>query len=206
MELSAQIEALLFWKAEPISAKRLVQILKKEPKEIESALLKLEEQLVGRGLCLVYKDDEVTLATARGCAEMIETLTKEELTKDLGKAGLETLSIVIYRGPVSRSEIDYIRGVNSNFILRNLLVRGLVERVSKPGDERSYLYKPTFDLLAYIGVKRVEDLPEYTRMREEIETLQKQTENDSKISKADLEETIYPENSPSDENRDTLSK
>ncbi len=180
MELDAQIEALLFWKAEPISAKRLVQILKKDPKEIEAALLKLEERLTGRGLCLVYKEDAVTLATSPENAEMIETLTKEELTKDLGKAGLETLSIVIYRGPVSRSEIDYIRGVNSNFILRNLLVRGLVERVTKPGDERSYLYKPTFELLAHLGVKKVEDLPEYTKMREEIELSQKEAEKSEK--------------------------
>jgi len=180
MELDAQIEALLFWKAEPISAKRLVQILKKDPKEIESALLKLEQRLIGRGLCLVYKEDAVTLATAPEHAEMIEVLTKEELVKDLGKAGLETLSIVIYRGPVSRSEIDYIRGVNSNFILRNLLVRGLVERVTKPGDERSYLYKPTFELLAHLGVKKVEDLPDYTKMREEIGLSQKEVEKTEK--------------------------
>lgn len=201
MELDAQIEALLFWKAEPLSAKRLVQILKKDPKEIESALLKLEQRLAGRGLCLVYKEDAVTLATAPEHAEMIEALTKEELVKDLGKAGLETLSIVIYRGPVSRSEIDYIRGVNSNFILRNLLVRGLVERVTKPGDERSFLYKPTFDLLAHLGVKKVEDLPEYTRMREEIELSQKETEQMEKkeINNVDTDSSIK-------ENRATLEQ
>lgn len=192
MELDAQIEALLFWKAEPISAKRLVQILKKDPKEIEQALLKLEQRLAGRGLCLVYKEDAVTLATSPENAEMIEALTKEELIKDLGKAGLETLSIVIYRGPVSRSEIDYIRGVNSNFILRNLLVRGLVERVTKPGDERSYLYKPTFDLLAHLGVKKVEDLPEYTQMREEIELSQKEAEKTEKKETGEADSISSP--------------
>ncbi len=192
MELDAQIEALLFWKAEPISAKRLVQILKKDPKEIEEALLKLEQRLTGRGLCLVYKEDVVTLATSPENAEMIEALTKEELVKDLGKAGLETLSIVIYRSPVSRSEIDYIRGVNSNFILRNLLVRGLVERVTKPGDERSYLYKPTFDLLAHLGVKKVEDLPEYTQMREEIELSQKEAEKVEKKETGEVDTVSSP--------------
>lgn len=201
MELDAQIEALLFWKAEPISAKRIVQILKKDPKEIETALLKLEEKLAGRGLCLVYKEDAVTLATSPENAEMIEALTKEELIKDLGKAGLETLSIVIYRGPVSRSEIDYIRGVKSNFILRNLLVRGLVERVTKPGDERSYLYKPTFELLAHLGVKKVEDLPEYTKMREEIELSQKEAEKSEKKETGEAETS-----SPDGDNHDTLEQ
>ena len=201
MELDSQIEALLFWKAEPLSAKRLVQILKKDPKEIEVALLKLEERLSGRGVCLVYKEDAVTLATSPQHAAMIEALTKEELIKDLGKAGLETLSIVIYRGPVSRSEIDYIRGVNSNFILRNLLVRGLVERISKPGDERSYLYKPTFELLAHLGVKKVEDLPEYTSMREEIELSQKQAEKGEKKESGESEEST----SVPLESHDTLS-
>jgi segregation and condensation protein B len=68
---------------------------------------------------------------------------------------------VLYKGPITRAEIDYIRGVNSNFILRNLQVRGLVEKIDNPADQRSYLYKPTFQLLEFMGVTRLEDLPEY---------------------------------------------
>ena len=68
------------------------------------------------------------LGTAPQMSATVETLTKEELMKDLGKAGLETISIILYKGPISRAEIDYIRGVQSNFILRNLLVRGLIEK------------------------------------------------------------------------------
>jgi segregation and condensation protein B len=123
--LSAQLEAILFWKAEPVSIKKLADLLKVGPESIKEGLKELGDKLQGRGLTLVQTDDEVMLGTAKELSSLIEQLTKEELTRDLGKAGLETLSIVLYQGPISRADIDYIRGVNSQFILRNLLIRGL---------------------------------------------------------------------------------
>jgi segregation and condensation protein B len=169
IELSSQIEAVLFYKAEPLSVKRLAQIFKVEEEEIREALNELREQLRGRGLTLVEWEDEVTLGTAKEVSTLIETLSKEELVKDLGKAGLETLSIILYQGPISRAEIDYIRGVNSNFILRNLLIRGLIERVENPRDQRSYLYKPTLELISYLGLSKISDLPDYDSVRKDIE-------------------------------------
>ncbi len=172
-QLDTQIEAILFFRGEPTSLKRLADILKKDKTEIEAALKALEQKLAGRGLTLVYKEDEVMLGTAPALSPLIEQLTREELTRDLGKAGLETLSIVLYRGPISRREIDHIRGVNSNFILRNLMIRGLVEKITSPTDQRSYLYKPTFELLGFMGLSRIEDLPEYTALRQEVEQFEK---------------------------------
>lgn len=168
--LSSQIEAVLFYKAEPMSVKRLAQILKKDEAEIKNAVRELRDELKGRGLALVEWEDEVTLGTSREVSSLIETLTKEELVKDLGKAGLETLSIVLYQGPLSRAEIDYIRGVNSNFILRNLLIRGLVERVDNPKDQRSFHYKPTLELISHLGLSSITDLPDYETVRKDIET------------------------------------
>lgn len=167
--LSSQIEAVLFFKAEPLSIKRLAQIFKKDEEEIKKAIAELREDLAGRGLSLVEWEDEVTLGTAKEISNLIETLTKEELVKDLGKAGLETLSIILYQGPISRAEIDYIRGVNSNFILRNLLIRGLIERVDNPKDLRSFLYKPTLELISYLGLSKISDLPDYDTVRNDIE-------------------------------------
>jgi len=161
MTLNAQIEAILFFKGEPVSARELSRMLKVSESEIADALPLLEGHLNERGLKLVYKEDEVMLATAPEAGNLIEEIVKEELSRDLGKAGLETLSIVLYHGPVTRADIDYIRGVNSTFVLRNLLVRGLVEKVHNPNDQRSFLYKPTFQLLSFLGIPRVEDLPEY---------------------------------------------
>jgi len=118
----------------------------------------------------VRTNDDVMLGTTKEMSSTIEKLTKEELVRDLGKAGLETLSIVLYQGPISRADIDFIRGVNSQFILRNLLIRGLVERVENPKDARSFLYKTTLSLLAHLGITKIEELPEYSQVRDDIET------------------------------------
>lgn len=169
MTLDGQIEAILFFRGEPVATKKLAEILSAREETIEEALKQLEEKLSGHGLTLVRNDGQVMLGTAPEASELIETMKKEELSRDLGKAGLETLSIVLYQGPISRPDIDYIRGVNSSFILRNLLVRGLVDRVTNPNDTRSYLYKPTFELLSYLGVSRIEDLPEFESMKKKVE-------------------------------------
>ncbi len=168
--LEKQLEAVLFWYGEPVSIKKLGQIFGKKEDEISAALKILETNLSGRGIALIFKDDEVALSTSKDASELIEKLTKEELVKDLGRAGLETLSIIIYQGPLSRAEIDYIRGVQSNFILRNLMIRGLVEKVPNPKDQRSFLYKPTFELLSFMGVTKIEDMPEFAKAKEEIES------------------------------------
>jgi segregation and condensation protein B len=169
MPISQQLEAILFWKAEPISFKKLATLLNVDVGTIQNGLVELENTLKGRGLTLVRTDEEVMLGTAKELSPLIEQLTKDELTRDLGKAGLETLSIILYQGPISRADIDYIRGVNSQFIVRNLLIRGLVERVDNPKDARSFLYKTTLQLLSHLGVSKIEDLPEYTQVRTDIE-------------------------------------
>ncbi len=168
--LDAQIEAILFFKAEPLSIKKLAEIFAKSEEEIKIALDSLNQKLQGRGVQLVFKDDEVTLTTASFSAPLIEKLTKEELVRDLGKAGLETLSIIAYKGPISRAEIDYIRGVQSNFILRNLQIRGLIEKITDPKDQRKFLYRPTFELLSFLGISRIEDLPEFEKAKAEFES------------------------------------
>ena len=168
--LEKQIEAVLFWKGEPVSIKKLSQTLAKTEEEILASLKNLESSLSTRGIVLVTKEDEVTLATSKETSDLIEKLTKDELVRDLGKAGLETLSIIIYQGPLTRAEIDYIRGVQSTFILRNLMIRGLVEKVPNPKDQRSFLYKPTFEMLSFMGVAKIEDMPNYREARNEIES------------------------------------
>lgn len=159
MELSRQIEALLFFKGEPVTIGFLSKSLSAPEEDIQNALQELEASLSERGIVLMKNDDEYMLGTAPRMSPLIEKLVKEELNRDLGKAGLETLTIILYRGPISRTEINYIRGVNSNYILRNLLVRGLIEKVDQGG--RSTVYRPTFDLLSYMGISKVTDLPGY---------------------------------------------
>ncbi len=197
-DISARIEALLFYKGEPVSVRFLAETLKVSEEIVREALVSLEHSFDGRGIVLMRIEDEIMLGTAPEMGQMIETLVKEELNKDLGRAGLETLSIVLYRGPIARSEINYIRGVNSNHILRALLVRGLIEKVEEGGKEggsRSTVYRPTFELFSYMGIRSVKDLPEYEQVHMAIDTFKeedkKQTENyeeePDKIDDADNE-------------------
>src|SRR3990167_5588479 len=168
MELSQQIEALLFFKGEPVTVAVLAKTLGVSDDDVMQGLLGLEQALLGRGIILMQNAGEYMLGTTPQMGQTIEEkLLKEELAKDLGKAGLETLATVLYRGPILRSEINYLRGVNSNYILRNLLIRGLIEKVDQGG--RSTVYQPTFELLSYMGVSKVSDLPGYDDANNDIE-------------------------------------
>ncbi len=182
MDLDKKIEAILFWKGEPMKLKKLADMFSVSLEDIQFGINTLKESLQNRGVALIEKEDEVMLATAPEFSSIIEELTKEELSKDLGKASLETLSIVLYQGPIKRSEIDYIRGVNSQFILRSLLVRGLIEKITDPKDARTFVYKPSFELLAHLGVKNIEELPEYEAVRKDIESF-KMTNMEPEIPK-----------------------
>ena len=178
MNLETKIEAILFWKGEPVSLKKLSEILHVEQSEIKESVEKLKENLKGRGIVLIENDGELALGTAPELSDLIENLQKEELNKELSKATLETLSIVLYKNGATRGEIDYIRGVNSSFTLRALSVRGLVEKISDPKDNRRYIYKPSFDLLSFMGVKSIEELPEYESIKNSIEISAKNLEEE----------------------------
>jgi segregation and condensation protein B len=161
MTLASQLEAVLFVSGEPVTLSRLESLLKVSPEELEGAITELTKALEGRGITMLRTQDSLTLGTSAEASELIAKLKKEELERELSKASLETLSIILYKNGATRSDIDYIRGVNSSFILRNLAVRGLVERAENPADKRTFLYKPTADLLAHLGLSSIEQLPGY---------------------------------------------
>ncbi len=174
--LESKIEAVLFWKGEAVSVKKLIEFLKVPREEIIESLNNLKLSLEGRGLVLQENGEEYMLATAPAHSELIESLRKEELNKDLSKASLETLSIILYKNGASRAEIDYIRGVNSSFTLRALSIRRLVEKVLDEKDSRRYIYKPSFDLLSYMGMASVTELPDYAEVNKSIEITAKNME------------------------------
>jgi segregation and condensation protein B len=153
-----------------MSRKRLSEFLGVGQIEVNESLEKLKENLKDRGIVLQEKENEITLGTRPELSDIIEKLQKEELNKELSKASLETLSIILYKNGVGRSLIDYIRGVNSSFTLRALSIRGLIEKRIDPEDSRRYIYKPTFELLSFMGVKSVEELPDYQLVNSSIES------------------------------------
>ena len=178
MDLSSKLEAIFFYKSEPVAPRWLASHLGEKESAVWEALHELESKLKVRGIRVIFKDDSVLLATAPEAGELVEKIAKEELNKDLGKAALETLTVVLYRGPISKSEIDYIRGVNSSFILRNLLIRGLVEREVNPEDQRGFLYRPTAELFSYLGITKREELPEYNEVQSGVEKFEKEFKNE----------------------------
>ncbi len=182
METKSKIEAVLFYRGEPMRLSELSKLLSLSEEEIKKALSELSSDLKDRGVCAVMLNEYAEMRVAPEASALIQESRKEELSRDLGKAGSETLSILLYRGPSTRAEIDFIRGVNSTFILRNLLIRGLVERTQGQQGGRGYLYKPTVDLLSHLGITKIEELPEYKKIREELSVFEGEDEKTNNLS------------------------
>lgn len=163
--IEVEIEAALFFRGGAITIKELSSQIGLSKEETETGITSLTMSLEGRGVRVVREGGTVALATAPETHELIEKMRREELEGPLGKAGLETISIVIFRGPISRSDIEYVRGVNCSSILRSLLIRGLIERIENTSDKRSFLYRATAELPAYLGVGALTDIPGYTQTR-----------------------------------------
>ncbi|MCS7177855.1 MAG: SMC-Scp complex subunit ScpB [Anaerolineae bacterium] len=158
--LSGLVEALLFVADEPVSVDRLARALETPLVEVEAALEELERALQERGLRLQRMGERVQLVTAPEAAPWVERFLGLGERRRLSQAALETLAIIAYRQPVSRPEIEAIRGVNCDSVLRTLLAAGLIEEAGRaPAPGRPILYVTTFAFLQHFGLTRPEDLP-----------------------------------------------
>lgn len=168
LPLETQLEGLLFYKGTPQTKKELAKVLGVGDEELAVALDSLRSRLSSgaSALRLLETDTELQLVTAPELDTLIETVRRDEMKRDIGKAGAETLAIILYKGPITRPEIDRIRGVNSAFILRNLLVRGLIERTMSG---KTYQFDITPALLAHLGISRKHDLPDYATILDQLE-------------------------------------
>jgi segregation and condensation protein B len=168
MPLDILIEGLLFYKSQPLKKALLAKQFAVSDSDLRTTLDTLRARLEAGATRLLETDTDIELVTAPVLAPFIEELRKQDIKSDIGKAGAETLAIILYRGPISRSDIDKIRGVNSSFILRNLLIRGLIERGEKQGS--GYLFKATPSLLAHLGVDRQAALTDFARITDALES------------------------------------
>jgi segregation and condensation protein B len=168
MNDSARIIALLFTRAEPWSFEELRKALGLDTDTLAHALEELPRVLDSTGLVLCQSHEGYSLGTNPELSALFEKIQKEELEKPLSKASVETLTIILYGTDVTRGRIDYIRGVNSSFILRALLIRGMIERLPQGASTKRFIYVPTTDLLNQLGVARKEDLPDYATISEKI--------------------------------------
>ncbi len=158
--LAAQIEAILFVAAEPVSTSDLAEALQVSPSLIEAGLKDLEESLQRRGLRLQRHTGRMQLTTAPDLAESIERFLGLENRAHLSRPALETLAIIAYQQPITRPQIDAVRGVNSDSMLKGLLGKGLIYeagRAQAPG--RPFLYVTTPEFLQFLGLNSIEELP-----------------------------------------------
>lgn len=165
--LVAALEALLFVHGDPLDVKKIASVLKAGEQDIESAIVLLTGHLehADRGLVLVRQESRIQLATKPIFSSLVEYLVKDEFEEKLTPAALETLSLIAYMGPISRARVDYMRGVNSSYSVRNLLMRGLVEKTADSQTPHVTAYRVSLDLLKHLGVSSIEDLPDYQKYK-----------------------------------------
>jgi len=173
MPLHILLEGFLFYMAAPQKRRKVQQIFDASDEALQQAIATLSQRLETGALRLLQTDTELQLVTAPELSEFTESLRKGELSQDIGKAGAETLAIILYREPVTRGEIDCIRGVNSAFILRNLMTRGLVERKAV---KNSHEFSITPTLLQHLGVTHKHELPQFGEFMTKIDTFTETSE------------------------------
>ncbi len=158
--LAAKIEAMLFVSAEPVPVGQLAQALDVTPSVVERGLKELDDSLLTRGLRLQRNAGRVQLTTAPELASLVEHFLGLEATTHLSRAALETLAIIAYQQPVTRPQVDSIRGVNSDGMMKSLLSKGLIQEAGRTdGPGRPILYSTTPEFLQHFGLSSIIELP-----------------------------------------------
>ena len=177
MSLKSKIESLLFITTRPLSVNKIAELVAGDKAEVKAELEKIFEEYnqPGKGVNLQKIDTEFQMITSVDNSQMVSEFLKEEITGELTPASLETLTVIAYRGPITRAELELIRGVNCSIILRNLMIRGLIEEIE---DKKNMVetYQITFDFLKHLGITEPAQLPEYEHLNssEALEQLLKQ--------------------------------
>ena len=168
LPLSVKLEAMLFVAAEPVATAQLAAALDVAPSVIERGLNELDASLASRGLRLQRHAGRVQLTTAPELAELVERFLGLEATSHLSRAALETLAIIAYQQPVTRPQIDSIRGVNSDSMMKSLLSKGLIlESGRADGPGRPILYSTTPEFLQHFGLNSILEMPPLAKPEEE---------------------------------------
>lgn len=165
MPLKTSLESLLLVSPKPLTIQRLAKALAVEPDAIAQTINELAQDYEqrGSGFSILTTGPQVQLVTSGKSSDVVKQFLNEEQTGELTRPALETLTIIVYRPPIRKSELELIRGVNCSLILRNLLIRGLIEE-EKDGETGEPCFRPSAEFLKWLGVSRVEDLPDFERL------------------------------------------
>lgn len=165
MSIKSKIESLLFISAKPMTVKQLALLLKVKDDEIRQAGDELVEDYKNNksGIQIIKDGAKFQMVSSPENAKIVQEFVKDETTGELSRPSLEALTIIAYRGPISKIDLDRIRGVNCALILRNLLLRGLIEAKFDKKKNETY-YNVTFDFIRFLGVSDIKELPDYVRL------------------------------------------
>lgn len=168
MLIKSQIESILFVASKPLTFKELAKLTGRSRDEIEVVLEDLKNKFNNEenGINIVSADGEVQMTSNPANRSIVESLIKEEVTSELTQPQLEALTIIAYRGPITKLALEQIRGVNCSLILRNLLIKGLIE-VEEDKIIDNNRYYVTVKFLRHLGISNVEELPEYDKLSKE---------------------------------------
>ena len=164
MDLKPLIESLLFVAGRPVSLKELARATGKKEAEVAELLAALIAEKKNTGIVILEQNRSYLMSTNPQNSEAVKSFLNTDLREKLTDAAIETLAIITYKQPVSRAEIEAIRGVNSQYTIRLLLMRGLVEKVQSPKDNRSHYYQTTHEFLQHLGLSSVKDLPDFAEL------------------------------------------
>ncbi|MDB4940064.1 MAG: scpB [Candidatus Doudnabacteria bacterium] len=167
-QLQSKIESILFVTPKPVTAKGLAKILEVEQNEVEQALNELAQQHKEAGIVLLNSGEVWQLATNSENSAIVKNFLNAELREKLTDASVETLAIIAYRQPISKGEIEAIRGVNCQYSIRHLLIRGLIQKTPNPKDSRQILYETTVEFLQHMGLQSTKELPDFEVLVEKI--------------------------------------
>lgn len=165
MNNKLQIEALLHITPRPLSFKKLASLLGIENEQVAELVNELSVEYKERagGLLIMMHGEEAQIITSPEASDAVSKFLKEETTGELTKPSLETLSVIAYRGPITKSELEKIRGINCTMILRNLMMRGLVVAEENKRKLVTY-YTISADLLKHLGLSHISELPDYDKL------------------------------------------
>jgi segregation and condensation protein B len=138
----------------------------------------LKREKKDAGILLLDHHGSYLLSTNPDSSLYVKDFLNAELREKLTEAGLETLAIVAYKQPITRAEIEAIRGVNSQYTLRHLLMRGLIEKTSSAKDARVLLYKTTHEFLQHLGLSEIKDLPDFNELTKAVKPPETFLQND----------------------------
>ncbi len=163
-----KIIQILLYEGGSLKKEEIAKILGTEKQEIESNILEVQNLLAVLDLKLIQNATSLEISLSEEINSLINKQKIEELKSDLSESALQTLGVILYRNKTTKAEIDFVRGVDSGRSIKNLLMRGIVEKIE---EKNKKYYTPTTETLRYLNLENIEQIPEYEEVSGKLKKL-----------------------------------